>query len=61
MVTPGGRNRVEGAPTSTDELTAAARRRSARDGNEPVILPVNVARRRTRRKGPAAKPRVAEG
>jgi diguanylate cyclase (GGDEF)-like protein len=57
----GGRNRVEGAPTSTDELTAAARRRSARDGNEPVILPVNVARRRTPRQGPAAKPRIAEG
>jgi diguanylate cyclase (GGDEF)-like protein len=56
----GGRNRVESAPTSTDELAAAARRRAARDANEPVVVPLRGAKRRSRQ-GVAAKPRSVEG
>jgi hypothetical protein len=56
-----GRNRVENAPSSTVELSAAARRRSAQHADEPLILPVGKAKRRSRRREPPAKPRIAQG
>jgi diguanylate cyclase (GGDEF)-like protein len=57
----GGRNRVETAPTSTVELSAAARRRAPHDTEAPVTLPLSPAARRSRRRGPPAKPRIASG
>jgi predicted signal transduction protein with EAL and GGDEF domain len=55
----GGRNRVESAPTSTDELAAAARRRSARDNDEQVVVPLRGAKRRSHQRL-TAKPRSVE-
>ena len=57
----GGRNRVETAPTSTVELSAAAQRRAARDAEAPVTIPLSSAARRSRRRRALAKPRIAAG